>query len=77
MLVYTYTLKHMYEVENVADALSRQTSPPNQKSTEVVGFDKIKQKYDSCPEFEEIVVLLKEGLTSEINGFRLQNDYLF
>ena len=38
-------------------------------SAEVVGFDKIKEDYESCPDFGEIVVLLKEGVTPEIDDF--------
>jgi len=61
----------MSELENkVADALSRRTCLLNQMSAEVVGFDKTKEEYESCPNFGEIVVLLK-GVTPEINGFLL------
>jgi len=52
----------MSGVENkVADALSHRTCLLNQMSVEVVGFDKIKEEYESCPSFEEIIVLFKEG----------------
>ena len=46
-------------------------------STEVVGFDKIKEEYESCLDFGEIIILLKEGVTREIDGFLLQHSYLF
>jgi len=59
---YTYTLKHMSGVENkAADALNCRTYLLNQMSAEVVSFDKIKEKYESHPDFGAIVVLLKEG----------------
>ena len=45
-------------------------------NAEVVGFDKIKKEYEPRPDFEEIV-LLKEGVTPEIDGFLLQDGYLF
>ena len=46
-------------------------------SAKVVGFNKIKEEYESCIDFGEIVVLLKEGVTPEIHGFLLQDGYLF
>jgi len=33
--------------------------------------------YESCPDFEEIVYVLKEGVTLEINGFLFHDGYLF
>jgi len=64
---YICTLKHMSGVKNkVADMLSHRTCLPNQMNVEVVGFDKIKEEYESCPDFEEIVILLK-GVTPEID----------
>jgi len=75
---YTYTLKHTSGVENkVADALSRRTCVLKQLNVEVVGFERIKKKYVSCPNFGEIFGVLKQGVTQEIDGFLLQNDYLF
>jgi len=50
---YTYILKHKAGVENrVADALSRCRALLSVMNTEVVGFEKIKDIYDSCPDFE-------------------------
>ena len=69
---------HMSGVENkVANVLSRRTCLLNQMNTEVVCFDKIKEEYESCLNFREAVVLLKEGVTPEIDGFLLQNGSLF
>jgi len=70
--------KHMSGVRNkVVDAISRRTCLLNQMSAKVVGFDKFKEEYKSCPDFGEIVVLLKEGVTSEMDGFLLQDGNLF
>ena len=75
---YTYTLKHMSGVENkVADAPSRLVGFLKQLSVEVVGFEKIKYEYEPCPDFREIVYVLKEWVTLEIDGFLLQDGYLF
>ena len=55
---YTYTLKHTPGVENkVADALSRRVCVLEQLNAEVVGFERIKEEYASCPDFGEILVL--------------------
>jgi len=42
-----------------------------------VGFERIKEEYESCPDFGEIVYVLKEGVTPKIDGFILQDNYLF
>ena len=68
---YTYTLKHTSGVENkVADALSRRACVLKQLNTKLIGFERIK-KYELCPDFEEIFGVLKEGVTSDIDGFLL------
>jgi len=73
-----YTLKHTSGVENkVADVLSRRICVLKLLNAEVVGFERIKEEYTSCPDFGEIFGALKEGVTSEIDGFLLQDDYLF
>ena len=43
-----------------------------QLNAEVVGFERIKKEYLSCPDFGEIF-----GASQEIDGFLLQDDYLF
>ena len=65
-------------VENKAvDALNHRVYFLKQLSHEGVGFERIKEEYESCPDFGEIVYALKEGVTLEIDGFLLQNGYLF
>jgi len=52
---YTYVIKHKAGVENrIADALSRRRTLLSVMSTEVVGFEKIKDTYKTCPDFENI-----------------------
>ena len=46
-------------------------------STEVVGFEKIKDTYELCPDFGNIFAVLKDSLTHEVDDFLLQNGYLF
>jgi len=64
-------LKHTSGVENLADALSRRACVLKQLNAEVVGFERIKEEYESCPDFGDIFGALKEGVTSEIDGFLL------
>jgi len=52
---YTFVLKHKAGIENkVADALSRRVMTLLTMSTEVIGFERLKEEYDSCPDFEKI-----------------------
>jgi len=75
---YTYSINHMFGVENkAADALTRRTCLLNQMSAQVVSFDKIKEKYESCADFGEILILLREEVTPEIDGFLFRDGYLF
>jgi len=43
-------------------------------STELVDFEKIKDTYESCPDFETV---LRDSLTNKVDGFLLQDGYLF
>jgi len=53
----------MSGVENkVANALSHRVCFLKQLSAEVVGFERIKEEYKLCPDFGEIIVVLKEGV---------------
>ena len=71
-------LKHKARIENrVADALSRRRALLSVKSTEVIGFEKIKDAYESCPDFENIFTVLRDSLTHEVDDFLLQDGYPF
>jgi len=73
---YTYVLKYKAGVENrVADALSRRRALLSVMSIDVVGFEKINDTYESCPDFENIYTVLRDSLTHEIDGFLLQDGY--
>ena len=64
---YTFVLKHKAGIENkVADA-----------STEVIGFERLREEYDSCPDFGKIYVTLRDGPVREMYGFLLKDGYLF
>ena len=74
---YTFVLKHKVKIENkVTDALSRCVMILIVMSAEVIGFERLR-KYDSCPDFEEIYVSLRDDSIREMDGFLLQDGYLF
>ena len=60
-----------------ADALSRRRALVSVMSTEVVGFENIKDTYELCPNFGNICTVLRDSLTNEIDSFLLQDGYLF
>ena len=75
---YTFVLKHHAGTENkVADALSRRALFINSISTEVVGFERIKDEYDTCPDFSETFQALKQGPSSDHSEYTLLDGYLF
>jgi len=46
-------------------------------SIEVISFEKIKDTYESCLDFENILTVLRDSLTHEVDDFLLQDGYLF
>ena len=75
---YTFVLKHHAGSENrVADALSRRTMLLNCVSTEVVGFERLKEEYEFCPNFKKIYESVKLGPSTEFSEYVLRDGYLF
>ena len=75
---YTFILKHHAGTENkVADALSRRALLVNAVSTEVIGFERLKDEYATCPDFSEIFQALREGPSSDHSDYTLLDGYLF
>ena len=75
---YTFVLKHQAGTENkVADALSRRALLLNSVSTEVVGFERLKEGYETCPDFSEVYRALHSGPSSDHSDYTLLDDYLF
>jgi len=55
----TFVLKHKAAIENkVAEALSRRITTLVTISIKVIGFERLREEYDSCPDFEKIYVTL-------------------
>jgi len=71
-------LKHKSGIENkAADALSRRVTLLSVMSVEVTGFERLKEEYESCSKFGEIYLTLKDENCRVINGYHLQDGYLF
>ena len=71
-------LKYKVGVKNkVADALSHRISLLVAMSVETAEFERIREEYATCPDFEKIYTLLRDGLARERDDFFLQDDYLF
>ena len=45
-------------------------------SAKVTGFERLREEYESCPDFGEIYTMLR-GPTREMDGFLLDGGYLF
>jgi len=75
---YTFVLKHKAGVENkIVYALSRRVMILVVMSAKVTGFERLKKEYESCPDFGEIYVMLRDKSVREIDDFLLQDGYLF
>ena len=75
---YTFVLKNKAGVENkVADALSWRVMILIVMSAEVTGFERLREEYESCPDFEKIYVTLWDDSIREMDNFLLQDDYFF
>ena len=46
-------------------------------TAEVTRFERLREEYKSCPDFEEIYFMFLGGPTREMDGFLLHNGYLF
>jgi hypothetical protein len=77
-VAYLFILKHKSGKENKAiDVLSRRVTLLSVMSVEVTGFKRLKEEYESCSEFLEINLTLKDENHRVINGYHLQDGYLF
>ena len=75
---YLYVIKHKAGVENkVADALSRHMSILVAINNEVIRFERIKNDYESYPDFREVYKVLIDGLVREQDDYFLLDGYLF
>ena len=59
------------------DALSRRVTLLSVISVEVTRFERLKEEYESCSEFGEIYLKLKDKNHRVITSYHLQDGYLF
>ncbi|XP_022847564.1 uncharacterized protein LOC111370094 [Olea europaea var. sylvestris] len=75
---YSFVLKHKKGMENqAADALSCRVSLLSIMSVKVIGFERLKEDYEACPDFKDIFLNLQKGQSGATDGFRLEEGYLF
>ena len=71
-------VKHRAGVENkAADALSRRVSLLSVMSVNVIGFERLKDDYESCPDFRELYTSLSNAPRPVLDDYTLQDGYLF
>ena len=75
---YHFVVKHRAGVENkAADALSRRVSLLSIMSVKVTGFERLKDDYESCPDFGELYISLSNIPRPILDDYTLQDGYLF
>ena len=75
---YTFVLKHKAGKENrVADALSRRSMLLTSVSTEVIGFERLKEEYEHCPDFKKTYQSICQGPSSQFPDFTIHDGFLF
>ena len=75
---YSFVINHRSGIENkAADALSRLTVTLHRMSAHVIGFDRLKNEYSSCPDFGIIYNEVSNGNRQEYLDFLIENGYLF
>uniref|UniRef100_A0A2N9H1I9 Reverse transcriptase n=1 Tax=Fagus sylvatica TaxID=28930 RepID=A0A2N9H1I9_FAGSY len=72
----SFVVKHRAGIENkAADALSRRLSLLSIMSVEVTGFERLKEDYDSCPDFGELYSNLCSTPHPTQDDYFLQNSH--
>ena len=71
-------VKHRAVVENkTANALSQKVSLLSIISIKVTGFERLKDDYESCPDFGELYTSLRNASRPVLDDYTLQDGYLF
>ena len=71
-------VKHRAGVENKAtNALSRRVSFLSVMSVKVTGFERLKDDYESCPNFGHLYTSLNNASRPILDDYTLQDGYLF
>ena len=71
-------VKHRVGVKNkAADALSRRVSLLSVMSVKVTVFERLKDDYESCPDFGELYTSLSNAPRPTLDDYTFQDGYLF
>ena len=71
-------VKHRAGVKNkAANALSRRVSSLSDINVKVTRFERLKDDYESCPDFGELYTSLSNAPRPILNDYTLQDGYLF
>jgi hypothetical protein len=75
---YNFALKHKAGIENkAADALSRRVTLLSMMSTNITGFERLRDEYESCPDFGQVHATLSSAPHPTIEDYTIQDGYLF
>lgn len=75
---YTFVFKHKVSSENkVADALSRKVYIMHTMSIQVMGFERLREDYGSCSDFDSIFHSLQGDQSTRTREFVIHDGYLF
>ncbi|XP_078431099.1 uncharacterized protein LOC144702944 [Wolffia australiana] len=75
---YTFVIKHKKGKDNVvADTLSRRAHVLNIMKVTVLGFETVREGYDSCPDFSPIIAEVRRGPSPDYKDYVLTNGYMF
>ena len=75
---YSFVVKHRVGVKDKAtDAPSWRVSLLSVMSVKVTGFERLKDDYESCPDFGELYTSLSNASRPILDNYALQDGYLF
>lgn len=75
---YTFVLKYKVGSKNkVTDALSQKVYILQTMSAQVIGFERLGDDYESCPDFGSIFHSLQGDQTTKSREYVLHDGYLF
>jgi len=61
----------------MADALNRRVTLLFVISVEVTRFERLKKKYESCSEFREVYMTLRDENNRVVDNYHLKEGYLY
>ncbi|XP_078435016.1 uncharacterized protein LOC144706013 [Wolffia australiana] len=75
---FTFVIRHKKGKDNVvADALSRRPTVLSIMTTQVLGFEKMKEDYTNCPDFSSFYSSITDASPNRSRDYFLEDGYLF